>query len=75
MAEQKAAIQVLEAQLRTARENTKKANELFKHECAVREDLEARLQQSGLGVCCSVLQCVVAVCCSVCEDLEAQVQE
>jgi len=65
MAEQKAAIQVLEAQLTTARANTKKANELFKHECAVREDLEARLQQSGLGVCCSVWQCVAVCCCRV----------
>ena len=65
MAEQKAAIQVLEAQLKTARANTKKANELFKHECAVREDLEARLQQSGLGVCCSMWQCVAVCCCRV----------
>jgi len=62
MAEQKAAIQVLEAQLKTASAHTKKANELFKHECAVRKDLEARLQQSGLGVCCSVLLPCVAVC-------------
>jgi len=50
MAEQKAAIQVLEAQLKTASANTQKANELFKHECAVRKDLEARLQQSGPGL-------------------------